>query len=61
MEQNFEDMSRKAQYKLLWDEYLGKREGAKKLMEWMEEVGFLSRLPAQSTMGATPAGCANTV
>lgn len=30
MEQNFEDMSRKAQYKLLWDEYLGKREGAKK-------------------------------
>lgn len=32
MEQNFEDMSRKAQYKLLWDEYLWKARRRKKLI-----------------------------
>lgn len=56
MEQNFEDMSRKAQYKLLWDEYLGKREGAKKLMEWMEEAGFFESPASTKYHGSYPGG-----
>ncbi len=56
MDKDFEDMSWKEQYKLLWKEFLGDRNGADELLKWMEEKGFFESPASTKYHGSYPGG-----
>lgn len=56
MDKDFEDMSWKEQYKLLWKEYMEGRQGEQELLQWMEKEGFFESPASTKYHGSYPGG-----